>query len=124
MGPISMTSEREEVVDFTTKWMEDSAGILTLQPWVRTTAMFKIYAPFSYVIWLTLLGATLAVSLAIYGINHFSPFAQSDDSNSSPNPRSFVTNLWLVFGSFVEQGRPFVLRGEGEQRERKNPREE
>ena len=46
IGPISITSERKSVIDFTTAFAEDGIGIITRQPGLGSSKMFQLFRPF------------------------------------------------------------------------------
>lgn len=102
LGPFTITSVREQVIDFTKPFMEDGVGILSKKPKSDAKNMFKMFTPLTPPVWGALIGSIVAVSLALYVIEWASPFSARnmyrDDSFG------IVGSLWLIYGSYMEQG--------------------
>ena len=103
IGPFTITSIREEVIDFTKPFMEDGVGILTQRPNSDAKNMFKMFTPLTPLVWGALAGAVVLVSVCLYSIERLSPYsARNVDGNRKLGVMGCV---WLIYGSYMEQGR-------------------
>ncbi|XP_046352525.2 glutamate receptor-like [Haliotis rufescens] len=109
-GPFTITSIRESVIDFTKPFMEDGAGIITRRPDGESQKMFKMFTPFAPIVWGCIVIAIIVVSVLLYLVNRYSPFAahkvlpESGHAGSHAEMMSLKTTLWLIYGSYMEQG--------------------
>ena len=71
IGPISITEERETVVDFTKPFMESAAGIMMKRFEDKTEKMFRTLMPFTLDVWMVLLGLVFGVGLLFGFINKY-----------------------------------------------------
>lgn len=69
IGPISVTAEREKVVDFTKPYMESAAGLLMRRFEDTNAKMFRTLMPFTFNVWLTLAGLVILVGVVFAFIN-------------------------------------------------------
>nr|KAG5713493.1 hypothetical protein BaRGS_025041 [Batillaria attramentaria] len=66
VGPVTITSIREAVIDFTKPFMEDGIGILTKRPNSDSKNMFKMFTPLTPQVWGAVAGAVVLVSVCLY----------------------------------------------------------
>ncbi|XP_069125666.1 glutamate receptor ionotropic, kainate 2-like [Argopecten irradians] len=106
IGPFTITSLREQVIDFTKPFMEDGAGILTTRPDADSDKFFRIIRPFALPVWGCIAIAIVCVGLLLFIVNRLSPYTAYNrrHKDSSPEEVSLTSNMWLVFGTFVNQG--------------------
>ncbi|XP_033737179.1 glutamate receptor ionotropic, delta-1-like [Pecten maximus] len=106
IGPFTITSLRERVIDFTKPFMEDGAGILTTRPDADSDKFFRIIRPFALPVWGCIAIAIVCVGFLLFIVNRLSPYTayNRQDKESSPEEVSLTSNMWLVFGTFVNQG--------------------
>ncbi|CAC5390408.1 GRIA4 [Mytilus coruscus] len=116
-GPFTITSARESVIDFTTTYMEEGIGILTMRPKVEENKEYKMFKPLSVTVWVMIAVAVVIVGVLVYVNNRYSPFTtvtQTEDNEPHQNPPKLSSSMWHVYGYFVEQGgdeRPRSLSG-------------
>ncbi|XP_067672970.1 glutamate receptor ionotropic, delta-1-like [Haliotis asinina] len=109
-GPFTITSIRESVIDFTKPFMEDGAGIITRRPDGESQKMFKMFTPFAPTVWGCIVLAIVVVSILLYLVNRYSPFAAHkvllnvSQGGSRAKMMSLKTTFWLIYGSYMEQG--------------------
>ncbi|KAJ0019776.1 hypothetical protein NQD34_007345 [Periophthalmus magnuspinnatus] len=72
LSALTITPERESVVDFTTRYMDYSVGVL-LRKAERTVDMFACLAPFDLSLWACIAGTVLLVGLLVYLLNWLNP---------------------------------------------------
>ncbi|KAM6944809.1 glutamate receptor ionotropic, delta-2 [Lycodopsis pacificus] len=100
LSALTITSERESVVDFTTRYMDYSVGVL-LRKAERTVDMFACLAPFDLSLWACIAGTVLLVGILVYLLNWLNPPRLPMGSVSST---TLYNSMWFVYGSFVQQG--------------------
>ncbi|XP_046574829.1 glutamate receptor ionotropic, kainate 3-like [Haliotis rubra] len=108
IGPISLTSERERVIDFTKPYMEEGAGIILRRFEDKSSKIFRVFKPFSESVWLAVAGAVLVVGFTLALVNHLSPLKlQQTDEDGEGNRNTEIStsdNIWIVYESYMEQG--------------------
>ncbi|XP_047656148.1 glutamate receptor ionotropic, delta-2 isoform X2 [Tachysurus fulvidraco] len=100
ISALTITPERESVVDFTTRYMDYSVGVL-LKKAERTVDMFACLAPFDLSLWACIAGTVLLVGTLVYLLNWLNPPRLPMGSMSST---TLYNSMWFVYGSFVQQG--------------------
>lgn len=101
LSALTITPERESVVDFTTRYMDYSVGVL-LRKAERTVDMFACLAPFDLSLWACIAGTVLLVGILVYLLNWLNPPRLPMGSVSST---TLYNSMWFVYGSFVQQGK-------------------
>jgi len=101
LSALTITSERESVVDFTTRYMDYSVGVL-LRKAERTVDIFACLAPFDLSLWACIAGTVLLVGILVYLLNWLNPPRLPMGSVSST---TLYNSMWFVYGSFVQQGK-------------------
>ncbi|XP_048256856.1 glutamate receptor ionotropic, kainate 3-like [Haliotis rufescens] len=109
IGPISLTSERERVIDFTKPYMEEGAGIILRRFEDKSSKIFRVFKPFTESVWLSVAGAVLVVGFTLALVNHLSPIKQQqqeEEGEGGSRRRGISTsdNIWIVYESYMEQG--------------------
>ena len=66
IGPFTITSIREEVIDFTKPFMEDGVGILTQKPNSDAANMFKMFTPLTPQVWAAVAASGRNISVNIF----------------------------------------------------------
>ncbi|GAA6105994.1 glutamate receptor ionotropic, delta-2 isoform X1 [Tachysurus ichikawai] len=99
ISALTITPERESVVDFTTRYMDYSVGVL-LKKAERTVDMFACLAPFDLSLWACIAGTVLLVGTLVYLLNWLNPPRLPMGSMSST---TLYNSMWFVYGSFVQQ---------------------
>ncbi|XP_042192639.1 glutamate receptor ionotropic, delta-2 isoform X2 [Callorhinchus milii] len=100
ISALTITPERENVVDFTTRYMDYSLGFL-LKKAEKTVDMFACLAPFDFSLWACIAGTVLLVGLLVYLLNWLNPPRLQMGSVTST---TLYNSMWFVYGSFVQQG--------------------
>ncbi|XP_062398953.1 LOW QUALITY PROTEIN: glutamate receptor ionotropic, delta-2 [Sardina pilchardus] len=100
LSALTITPERESVVDFTTRYLDYSVGVL-LRRAERTVDMFACLAPFDLSLWACIAGTVLLVGILVYLLNWLNPPRLPMGSVSST---TLYNSMWFVYGSFVQQG--------------------
>ena len=101
ISALTITPDRENVVDFTTRYMDYSVGVL-LRRAEKTVDMFACLAPFDLTLWACIAGTVLLVGLLVYLLNWLNPPRLQMGSMTST---TLYNSMWFVYGSFVQQGK-------------------
>uniref|UniRef100_H2ZWF2 Glutamate receptor n=2 Tax=Latimeria chalumnae TaxID=7897 RepID=H2ZWF2_LATCH len=100
ISALTITPDRENVVDFTSRYMDYSVGVL-LKKAEKTVDMFACLAPFDLSLWACIAGTVLLVGLLVYLLNWLNPPRLQMGSMTST---TLYNSMWFVYGSFVQQG--------------------
>ncbi|VEL10417.1 unnamed protein product [Protopolystoma xenopodis] len=73
VAPLTITSSRERVVDFSTPFMEFGLSVMFQKSERPTPAIFEFTTPLSYEIWMCIMLAYLGVSVVLFLVSRFSP---------------------------------------------------
>jgi len=108
IAPLTITSDRERVVDFTKPFMNLGISIMIKKPEKQKPGVFSFMDPLHYYIWLCIVLSYVGVSLALAVVGRFSPYErQMDEGPSGPVVSSDFTllnSLWFSLGAFMQQG--------------------
>ena len=104
VGPLTVTLEREEVVDFTIPYY-DFAGIqIMMKKPAVDRSMFKFTYVFDGYVWLAIAGVLVGVSLLLYLLDKLSiqgGLKQKDQENKKMTLKQVT---WFVMGTFTMAG--------------------
>ncbi|XP_073649484.1 glutamate receptor ionotropic, delta-1 isoform X2 [Tursiops truncatus] len=104
ISAITITPERESVVDFSKRYMDYSVGILIKKP-EEKISIFSLFAPFDFAVWACIAAAIPVVGVMIFVLNRIQ--AVRAQSAAQPRPSASATlnsAIWIVYGAFVQQG--------------------
>uniref|UniRef100_A0A673LJ33 Glutamate receptor n=1 Tax=Sinocyclocheilus rhinocerous TaxID=307959 RepID=A0A673LJ33_9TELE len=106
ISAITITPERENVVDFSKRYLDYSVGILMTKTEERLN-IFSLLAPFDLAVWACIAAAIPVVGVMVFLLRR----VQSVRSQNPPGPHqpasvmtSFQSAIWIVYGAFVQQG--------------------
>ncbi|XP_069016025.1 glutamate receptor ionotropic, delta-1-like isoform X2 [Embiotoca jacksoni] len=118
VSAITITPERENVVDFSKRYLDYSVGILLRKPEEKIN-IFSLFAPFDLAVWACIAAAIPVVGVLIFLLNRLQALRSSSSSSSSSQnaPPGAPSNgsgtlhsaIWIVYGAFVQQGGDGVL---------------
>ncbi|XP_076073239.1 glutamate receptor 4-like isoform X1 [Mytilus galloprovincialis] len=117
IGPFTITSIRETVIDFTVPYIEDGVGILTKRPDGEPNKIFKMFKPFSLIVWCCIGVAIVVVGILLCVVGNINPNVEKtckDEPQLVVEQKSLRQTTWLIYGSFFEQGvdpRPTTFSG-------------
>lgn len=104
MSAITITPERENVVDFSKRYLDYSVGILLRKPEEKVN-IFSLFAPFDLAVWACIAAAIPIVGVLIFLLNRLQALRSSAQNVLHANG-SLHSAIWIVYGAFVHQGRP------------------
>jgi len=97
---LTITAERETVVDFSFPYWEEPSGVLIRRP-AEGSKLLNLLKPLQWSVWLTVIVEVLLASVVIYACtacaNHLA--ARQRDTTMT----SFENCLWYSFGALVNQ---------------------
>ncbi|XP_053197833.1 glutamate receptor ionotropic, delta-1-like [Scomber japonicus] len=110
VSAITITPERENIVDFSKRYLDYSVGILLRKPEEKIN-IFSLFAPFDLAVWACIAAAIPVVGVLIFLLNRLQALRSSSNQNVPPGqPANGVGSgtlhsaIWIVYGAFVQQG--------------------
>ncbi len=105
---MSITTERESVVDYAKPYMQKTFGILIKKPEAKSS-VFQFLWPLSTNVWLVTSAAVVTVGIILYVMDFFSPNFTEENEDvvsteaSGPIVEKFTLRetLWFTYGSLV-----------------------
>jgi ionotropic glutamate receptor len=107
---LTITSEREAAVDFTTTFMSLGISILYQKPKKAPPSFFSFADPFAVGVWKLLAAAFFGVSIALFLLGRISPSEWHNPYPCIDEPEYLVNQLslrncfWFMTGSLMQQG--------------------
>lgn len=116
IADLTITTERQQVVNFSKPFMQLGIGILFKKPDITAPNLFSFMYPFSTEVWITMATAYLGVTIWMYILARITPYEWSNPHPCEPHPRELVNqfshpnSLWFGIGSLMQQGSEFAPR--------------
>ncbi|XP_078584743.1 glutamate receptor ionotropic, delta-2-like [Branchiostoma floridae x Branchiostoma japonicum] len=105
IAAMTITKEREKVVDFPKRYMDQSFGILMKKPKDNTRNVFGFMGPFDPEVWACIGGSVVIVGVFLYLLNKFRPDDILITEDGEVPPRFGLNDsLWFIIGSLMQQG--------------------
>uniref|UniRef100_T1IYW2 Glutamate receptor ionotropic, kainate 2 n=1 Tax=Strigamia maritima TaxID=126957 RepID=T1IYW2_STRMM len=110
VGDLTITSSREEVVDFSTPFMNLGITLLFRAKEKQKPELFSFLSPFSVEVWIYMLAAYSGVSCVLFILARFSPYEWDNpypcitDPDSLENNFTLLNSLWFTIGTVMQQG--------------------
>nr|XP_024218340.1 glutamate receptor 1-like isoform X2 [Halyomorpha halys] len=120
IASMTITSERERVIDFSKPFMYLGISIMIKKPVKQKPGVFSFLNPLSKEIWVCVIFSYIGVSIVLFIVSRFSPYewrllsyddphhhslhATSSSSNVLANDFSVLNSLWFALGAFMQQG--------------------
>ena len=74
IAPLTITSSRERVIDFTKPFMTLGISIMIKKPVKQNPGVFSFMSPLSEEIWMCVVFAYVGVSIVLFLVSRFSPY--------------------------------------------------
>lgn len=111
VSAITITPERENVVDFSKRYLDYSVGIL-LRKSEEKINIFSLFAPFDLAVWACIAAAIPVVGVLIFLLNRLQALRSFSSSQNAPpghlsngvGSGTLHSAIWIVYGAFVQQG--------------------
>ncbi|KAL5960897.1 Glutamate receptor ionotropic kainate 2 [Taenia solium] len=113
---LTISYERERVIDFTTPFMNLGISIIFKKPEEKEPDLLSFLRPLSPAVWGYVLIAYVGVSMALFFVARFSPYEWTNphpcnvDSQLLKNNFNMLNSLWFTIGSLMQQGRCILPR--------------
>ncbi|XP_046146027.1 ionotropic receptor 25a isoform X1 [Osmia bicornis bicornis] len=107
IAALTMTSEREEVIDFVAPYFEQSGILIVMRKPVRKPSLFKFMTVLKVEVWLSIVGALTLTGIMIWILDKYSPYSARNNKRLYPYPcREFTLkeSFWFALTSFTPQG--------------------
>ncbi|XP_044734637.1 glutamate receptor 1-like [Chrysoperla carnea] len=117
IASMTITSEREQVIDFSKPFMSLGISIMIKKPIKQKPGVLSFLYPLSKEIWVCVIFSYIAVSVVLFTVSRFSPYewrllsgeqkdqtGQVSESNSMENDFTILNSLWFALGAFMQQG--------------------
>ncbi|XP_043249876.1 ionotropic receptor 25a [Colletes gigas] len=107
VAALTMTSEREEVIDFVAPYFEQSGILIVIRKPVRKPSLFKFMTVLKVEVWLSIVGALTLTGIMIWILDKYSPYSARNNKRLYPYPcRDFTLkeSFWFALTSFTPQG--------------------
>lgn len=110
VGPYTISSIRETVVDFSVPFMEDGGGILTKKGNSGISILTGL-STFSGTIWLCVVATTVVMGFSLFVTGKYSPYSDVNMSQERRDTWTLGTCIIYVCGSVMMQGQaPMMTR--------------
>lgn len=103
ISAITITPERESVVDFSKRYMDYSVGILMRKSEEKIN-IFSLLAPFDLAVWACIAAAVPVVGIMIFLLRRIQAVRCAGGHPSPSVSTSLQSAIWIVYGAFVQQG--------------------
>ncbi|KAJ8957136.1 hypothetical protein NQ318_007352, partial [Aromia moschata] len=120
IAPITITSERERVIDFSKPFMSLGISIMIKKPMKQKPGVFSFLNPLSNEIWVSIIFAYVGVSIVLFVVSRFSPYEwrllhftgehrdppaqHTNHGGTMANDFTMLNSLWFSLGAFMQQG--------------------
>ena len=97
VATLTMTTEREEVIDFVAPYFDQSGISILLRKKEPKQSIFKFMSVLKPEVWLGILGAVIVVAILIWALDRFSPYSYYNNKDAYPEgARDFTLgeSLW------------------------------
>ncbi|KAL5012647.1 hypothetical protein ScPMuIL_011198 [Solemya velum] len=109
VAPLTITSEREHVVDFSKPFMDLGISIMIKKPEKQKPGVFSFLQSFSFSVWMCFVAGYFLVSLGIFFVSRCSPTEWEEMREDGTveifyNNFTFGRSMWFAMGSLMLQG--------------------
>ncbi len=108
IAPLTITAERERVVDFSKPFMDTWISIMIKRPEKQKPGVFSFMEPFSIWLWACITIAYVAVSVSIFLVSRFSPNEWHNFTLTFGglirNKFTLSNSFWFSMGALMLQG--------------------
>lgn len=116
IADLSITSSREDAVDFTLPFMSTGISILFKKPTTKELEFFSFLSPFENHVWFYVCGAYFGVSSLLFIVARVSPYEWADphpcrkEDKILRNQFSIKNSFWFTMAAVMQQGSDLAPR--------------
>lgn len=116
IADLSITSDREDAVDFTLPFMNTGISILFKKPTTKELELFSFLSPFENHVWFYVCGAYIGVSSLLFIVGRISPYEWTDphpcrqEDKILRNQFSVSNSFWFTIAAVMQQGSDLAPR--------------
>ena len=108
IASLTVTSVREEVIQFTKPYMELQSSYVRQRSSMLELDYFQYLKPFTTNVWLLIVFATIFSSSVLYFVDYFSPFGwrltMKEKTGEDGDVFSVSNSIWFSIASLLLQG--------------------
>lgn len=110
IADLSITSSREDAVDFTLPFMNTGISVLFKKPTTKELEFFSFLSPFENHVWFYVGGAYTGVSVLLFMVGRVSPYEWTDphpcrrEDKILRNQFSLLNSFWFTMAAMMQQG--------------------
>ncbi|XP_073251451.1 glutamate receptor 2-like [Porites lutea] len=105
VASLTVTELRAKVVDFTVPFMFYTNDILMKKSSKENHDLLQFMSPFHSSVWFCTLSSLVIVSVAVFGINYYSPYGYKDENGRRTSDEfSYFNSLWFAVACMLQQG--------------------
>ena len=107
VADLTMTSEREEVIDFVSPYFDQAGISIVLRKKYREQSLFRFLTVLKKEVWLGIVAAVVITALLIWLLDKYSPYSARNNKQAYPYPcRDFTLkeSFWFALTSLTPQG--------------------
>ncbi|BFZ14897.1 hypothetical protein BsWGS_17936 [Bradybaena similaris] len=108
VAPLTITEDRERVVDFSKPFMNTGISIMIKKPDKTKPGVFSFMDPLDTKVWFCIAIGFLAVSFVLYFVGRFSPYewnvVEESKERTATTIFSISNTLWFSLGALMQQG--------------------
>nr|AXY83439.1 putative ionotropic receptor 9 [Conopomorpha sinensis] len=107
VAALTMTAEREEVIDFVAPYFEQTGILIVIRKPIRKTSLFKFMTVLRTEVWFSIVAALILTAFMIWLLDKYSPYSARNNRAAYPYPcRDFTLkeSFWFALTSFTPQG--------------------
>lgn len=115
ISSLTITAQRETVVDFSMDFMEAGISIMIKKPLTEMPGAFSFVKPMRGSIWLASFAALVVVATVLLVVQgkthrHKSSSANHDAASADSSHTTFPNTLWFSIASVFRQSTPYTPR--------------
>nr|XP_021002109.2 glutamate receptor ionotropic, kainate 2 isoform X2 [Parasteatoda tepidariorum] len=110
VADVTITSDREKVLDFSHPFMNTGISILFKKPTEKVKSLFSFLSPFSTEVWFFVMMAFTGVSFILFLVGRLSPYEWENinpcrqDEKIEENCFTILNSMWFTIASLMQQG--------------------
>lgn len=105
VAPLARNEERQKYVAMTASFMYYTDNMIMKKTVIEDLEYFQFLDPYTVNVWTSVLCLLVAVSLAVYTLNYFSPYGYKNEQGTKTSEElNLINSIWFTVGSMLLQG--------------------